>query len=164
MNQTDPPPRLRELTAGHYYQDDLSAGDWIRTGHIVVTEAHIVAFAGLSGDFFDVHMDDVFAQERGFPARIAHGILGLALIDGLKNRTPVRLEAIASLGWDWSFTAPILVGDRIGADITVAESRSTRSGDRGVVSLWIQATKQDGAVVQQGTNRLLLRRRETASR
>jgi len=161
MKGIDPPTRQRELGAGHYFQEDLQPGDWVTTGRIVVTEAHIVAFAGLSGDFFDVHMDDAFAQELGFPGRIAHGILGLALIDGLKNRTPVRLEAIASLGWDWSFTAPILVGDRIGAEIRVAESRPTRAGDRGLVTLWIDATNQDGKTVQQGVNRLLVRRRES---
>ncbi len=47
------------------------------TGAIVVTESHIVNFAGVSGDFFDVHMDDVFAREQGFPARVAHGLLCL---------------------------------------------------------------------------------------
>jgi len=154
------PPQSRELAAGRYFQDDLAPGDWYATGHIVVTEAHIVGFAGLAGDFFNVHMDDAAARELGFPGRIAHGILGLALIDGLKNRSDVRLAAVASLGWDWSFTAPILVGDRIGATLTVAESRATRAGDRGVVVLSIEATKQDDSVVQRGTNTLLMQRRD----
>ena len=69
----------RVLPTGDYWFEDLEPGDWFETGHIVVTEAHIVAFAGLSGDFFDIHMDDEFARAQGFPGRIAHGLLVLVL-------------------------------------------------------------------------------------
>jgi hypothetical protein len=76
------------------------------TGGITVTEAHILGFAGLTGDFFDIHMDDDYARALGYPGRVAHGLLGLALCDGLKNRASVRFAAIVSLGWRWSFTGP----------------------------------------------------------
>jgi len=147
------------LPAGKYYYDDLSVGASFDTGRITVTEAHIVAFAGMSGDFFDVHMDDDFAREQGFPGRIAHGLLGLCLIDGLKNRAEAQLQAVASLGWnDWSFKAPILAGDRIGATITVRDMRPTSSGDRGIVQLGFEVCNQAGALVQTGRNALLMRR------
>lgn len=124
----------RQLPAGNYWYEDLRAGDWYETGHLVVTEAHIVAFAGLSGDFFDVHMDDEFARKQGFPSRIAHGLLVLSLIDGLKNRASTRIMAVASLGWNWRFVAPIFAGDQIGARITVAETRISKKG-QGIVTL-----------------------------
>jgi 3-hydroxybutyryl-CoA dehydratase len=54
----------RVLTPGEYYFEDLREGDCYQTGRLVVTDAHIVAFAGLSGDFFDIHMDDEFARSR----------------------------------------------------------------------------------------------------
>ena len=150
------------LPAGNYFHDDLHVGARFSTGRITVTEAHIVAFAGMSGDFFDVHMDDVFAREQGFPGRIAHGLLGLCLIDGLKNRAEVQLQAVASLGWsDWAFKAPILAGDSIGATITVAEMRLTSRGDRGIVQLEFEVTNQRGVTVQRGRNALLMRRKET---
>ena len=116
------------MAPGNYWFEDLKAGDWFETGHLVVTEAHIVAFAGLSGDFFDVHMDDEFARAQGFAGRIAHGLLGLALTDGLKNRASVRIMAIASLGWNWSFTGPIVAGDRIGVKIAVKEDAAFEQG------------------------------------
>lgn len=148
------------LPAGKYYHDDLHVGAYFRTGRITVTEAHIVAFAGMSGDFFDVHMDDDFAREQGFPGRIAHGLLGLCLVDGLKNRADVRLQAVASLGWDrWAFKAPIVAGDCIGAVITVKDMRLTSSGDRGVVHLGFDVQTNDGTTVQSGRNALLMRRR-----
>jgi len=152
-------PSPQPLPAGKYFHDDLYVGAFFRTGRITVTEAHIVAFAGLSGDFFDVHMDDVFARDQGFPGRIAHGLLALCLIDGLKNRAEAQLQAVASLGWnDWSFKAPILPGDSIGATITVAEMRLTSAGDRGIVQLAFEVTNQTGVTVQRGRNALLMRR------
>ena len=155
-------PRQSPLPAGKAYYDDLQVGGFFRTGRITVTEAHIVAFAGMSGDFFDVHMDDEFARAQGFPSRIAHGLLGLCLIDGLKNRAEVQLQAVASLGWnDWSFKAPIVAGDSIGATITVENMRLTSAGDRGVVQLRFDVTNQNGVTVQAGRNALLMRRRDT---
>ncbi|HEV2486736.1 MAG TPA: MaoC family dehydratase [Terracidiphilus sp.] len=148
----------RQLQPGDYWFEDLKAGDWYETGHLVVTEAHIVAFAGLSGDFFDIHMDDEFAREQGFPRRIAHGLLGLALTDGLKNRASVRIMAIASLGWNWQFKGPIFPGDRIGVKVAVKEVRLSSKG-QGILTLHLEVTQQEGRVVQQGETTLLVRLR-----
>jgi len=150
----------RLLPPGDYYFEDLKAGDWYETGHLVVTEAHIVAFAGLSGDFFDIHMDDEFAREHGFPGRIAHGLLGLALTDGLKNRASVRIMAVASLGWNWKFAGPIFAGDRIGVKIAVKEARLSSKG-QGLVTLHLEVAQQEGRVVQRGETALLTRLRPT---
>lgn len=147
------------MAAGKYFYEHLRVGDCFATGRITVTEAHIVAFAGITGDFFDVHMDEQFAREQGFPGRIAHGLLGLCLVDGLKNRSQVQLQAVASLGWsDWSFKAPIVAGDTIEAVITVADMRLTSSGNRGVVSLTFDVRNQNGVGIQSGRNALLMRR------
>lgn len=147
----------RALPPGEYCFEDLREGDYYETGRLVVTEAHIVAFAGLSGDFFDIHMDDEFARSQGFPARVAHGLLGLALTDGLKNRSAVRIMAIASLGWNWRFSGPIFAGDRIGATIRVVGLRLS-SKKQGILTLAIEVVKQDGTTVQEGETVLLMRR------
>jgi len=147
------------LPAGKYFYDDLSVGAFFRTGRITVTEAHILAFAGVSGDFFDVHMDDGFARAQGFPGRIAHGLMGLCMVDGLKNRAEVQLQAVASLGWkDWAFKAPILPGDTIGATIVVEDMRLTSAGNRGVINLGYDVRNQNDVTVQAGRNALLMRR------
>ena len=126
------------------------------TGGITVTEGHITGFAGLTGDFYDIHMDDDYARALGYPGRVAHGLLGLALCDGLKNRAPVRFAAIVSLGWRWSFTGPILVGDRIHARIAVLSKRMTRNPARGIVTLGFELLNQKGEVVQKGENDLMV--------
>jgi acyl dehydratase len=136
--------------------EQVETGLRFATGGITVTEAHIVAFAGLTGDFFDIHMDDDYARQLGYPGRVAHGLLGLALCDGLKNRAAVRFAAIVSLNWRWSFTAPILVGDRITAEITVLGKRATRNPGRGIVTLGFDLLNQRGEVVQKGENDLMV--------
>lgn len=157
MTAQDPKP----LPAGKYFYDDLVVGAFFRTGQVTVSEAHILAFADLTGDFFDVHMDDAFARMHGFPGRIAHGLLGLCLVDGLKNQAEAELQAVASLGWkDWSFKAPILPGDSIGATITVQEMRLTSSGEQGIVHLEFDVQNQNGITVQAGRNALMMRRRD----
>jgi acyl dehydratase len=144
---------------GLNYFEDVAVGDRYSTGGIVVTEALIAAFAGLSGDFFDLHVDDEFARGLGFPGRVAHGILGLALTDGLKNRAEHRFHGVASLGWNWKFVGPILIGDRIQAHIAVQAKRETRRPDRGIVTLAFEVKNQRGELVQQGTNELMVLRR-----
>ena len=136
--------------------DDLA----FETGGIMVTEAHIVAFAGLTGDFFDIHMDDSYAQALGYPGRVAHGLLGLALCDGLKNRAPVRFAAIVSLNWRWSFTGAILVGDRIAARIRVLSKRPTKNPARGIVTLGFDLVNQKTEIVQKGENDLMVHTRQ----
>ena len=135
--------------------DDLA----FETGGIMVTEAHIVAFAGLTGDFFDIHMDDSYAQSLGYPGRVAHGLLGLALCDGLKNRAPVRFAAIVSLNWRWSFTGAVLVGDRIAARIRVLSKRPTKNPARGIVTLGFDLVNQKTEIVQRGENDLMVHTR-----
>lgn len=154
----------RPLPAGEYGYDDLSIGDHYLTGGVTVTEAHVVGFAGLSGDLFDLHMDDEFARANGFPGRIAHGLLGLSMADGLKTRCAVRLLGVATLGWNWSFRAPLMIGDRIHVAVSITAMRVTRKADRGIVTLAMRLLNQRTEVVQDGETQLLVVRRSAASR
>lgn len=154
---THPAPQGRTLVAGEYGFDQLEPGDWYETAGVTVTETHIVGFAGLTGDLFDVHMDDQFARDAGFPGRIAHGLLGLAMADGLKTRCAVRLLGLATLGWNWSFRAPLLPGDRIHARLQVVSKRETRKPGRGIVTFGMQVLNQRGETIQDGETQLLMR-------
>ena len=144
---------------GRIHFDDIVEGMSWETGGITVTDAHILAFAGLSGDFYDIHVDDDYARKLGYPGRVAHGILGLALADGLKNRSQVVLAAIVSLGWRWKFSGVILPGDRISATIRVVAKRTTRHADRGIVTLAFDLRNQHGKTVQEGENDMMVHRR-----
>jgi len=151
--------RGRLLAPGMYDLNDLEIGDHFVTSGMTLTEAHIVNYAGVSGDMYDIHLDDVAAQQAGFSGRIAHGLLGLALTDGLKTRSPVRMSALATLGWNWSFRAPLHIGDRIQVEIEVVGKRVTKRIDRGIATLKLCVLNQLGNVVQDGETLLLMRNR-----
>lgn len=146
------------LAPGLYGFDDVALNDRIETAALTVTPAMIDAFADLTGDRFEIHLSDAAAQRHGFPGRVAHGLLVLSLIDGLKNQCPALFRAIASLGWEWSFRAPVLVNDTIRATLTVAEKRPTSRPDRGILRLEVTAVNQRGEVVQRGHNLLMVYR------
>ncbi|MCA0423423.1 MAG: MaoC family dehydratase [Proteobacteria bacterium] len=144
-----------KLSEKNFYED-LEVGYSYETPAITVGEAHILGFAGLTGDFADVHVDETFAQEMGFRGRIAHGILGLGLIDALKNRCLVGFHVVAALNWNWRFAGPLYIGDRLGARLTILDKRLTRKGDRGIVTLEIKGINQNGEVVQEGQNQIMV--------
>lgn len=136
---------------------DLAEGDTFTTPGITVSEAHILAFAGLTGDFMPHHTDEQFARDLGFRGRLAHGLLVLGLIDGLKNRSMIQFDVVAALNWEsWRFVGPVYAGDRIDAEIKIAAKRLTKSGTRGIVTLDIKVRNQHGEVVQEGSNQLML--------
>lgn len=148
----------RLLPPGFHGFDDVAPGDRIETGEITVTTDAIDAFAGLTGDRFAIHMSDAAAQEMGFASRVAHGLLVLSLIDGLKNQCPAQFRAIASLGWDMRFSRPVLAGERVRGRLVVAEKRLISEGKRGILTLNVEALNQAGEIVQSGVNRLMVER------
>ncbi|RRH93312.1 hypothetical protein EH240_29920 [Mesorhizobium tamadayense] len=137
---------------------DIAVGDWYETGAVAVTEQMIESFAELTGDRFEIHMSVAGAQRHGFQARVAHGLLVLSLVDGLKNQAQAGFRAIASLGWDWTFAAPVVAGDEIRARIVVAGKRETRNAARGILALRFVVTNQRGETVQSGDNKLMVYR------
>ena len=87
-------------------------------------------FAGLTGDYSELHTSDVYARASEFGRRVAHGMLGLAYAHGLMwARTgELRETAIAFLGInEWKFVAPIFIGDTIFVNYGIAELRDSRS-------------------------------------
>ena len=142
------------------YFEEIEIGEEFETPGVTVTDWHVMQFAGLSMDFFELHTNEEFAKQTQFGRRVAHGLLGLALTDGLKNRSDFRIHAMASLHWSWDFTGPIFVGDTVTAKLRVKEKReSTTKPDRGVVTLELELRNQDDVIVQRGINRLLVERR-----
>lgn len=148
----------RTLSPGHYGADAVAPEDRIDCGQVTVTAQHILDFARLSGDRFEIHMSDDAAQRHGFDRQVAHGLLVLSLVDGLKNQAPAQFKARASKGWDWTFRAPVLAGDRLSAVLTVQDIRPARQEGQAVLHLAFTVTNHHGTVVQEGTNRLLVYR------
>lgn len=150
------------LTGVELSYEDVEVGDWFETPATTVTAAVIDAFAEMTNDRFEIHMSDAAAQRHGFPARVAHGLLVLSLVDGLKNNSIARFRAVASLGWTWNFSGPVFAGDTIRAEVMIIDKRTTRNPARAILSLGFVVRNQSGAIIQEGENKLMVYRRDAA--
>lgn len=116
------------------FGDDFKVGDRYRTHAITVTETHVVGWAGLTGDFYPLHMDREYAARTQFGERLAHGPMIFALAVGLVAQAGFAGEAaIAWLGVDgMRMLAPVKIGDTVRVDVLVKDTRVTRDPRKGV--------------------------------
>jgi acyl dehydratase len=148
-----------------HYLDDLEAGQVFETPARTITEADVVAFAGLSGDFNPIHTDTEFARGTAYGQRVVYGLLTLSAVTGLLDRTRVFSgSAVAMLGIsDWTFRAPVFIGDTIRLRLTIESVRRTRSDPRrGVVRRLFHVLNQRDELVQEGHVDVLVRSEEKA--
>ena len=126
-----------------------------------VTEADIVAFAGLSGDYNPLHVDEEYCKTTPFGGRIAHGPLVYAIAAGLLFQLHLYDDTlIAFLGFEnLKFTKPVRPGDTIRARIKVLDKRETSNPERGVMRRQLLVLNQRGEVVQEGIQAFLLKRK-----
>ena len=141
------------------YFDDIQVGEEYESPGRTVTEADIVIFAGLSGDYNVLHTDAEFMKQSIFGERIAHGLLGLAIQSGLLARAMRPYATLAFVGLKWKFKGPIKIGDTIRVRARVTAKRETSDRDRGVITLERQVLNQRGEVVQEGETDLMVERR-----
>ncbi len=145
---------------GKYYED-LKTGDVYLTVSRTVTEADVMNFCGVSGDFNQLHTDIEFARETTFQKRIAHGLCGMAIASGCLSRTGlIEGTTIAFAGIEnWMFTSPIFFGDTIRVLVRVAEKKETRRKDGGLVKFDLEVQNQEREICQKGTWVLLMRKK-----
>lgn len=146
------------------YWEDLRVGHRATSPGRTLTEADLIAFAGLSGDYNQLHVDAVYAASKGFEGRrVVHGLLGQAIGSGLYTRTwlgtGTQLNMVAMLEIDWHFRAPIFIGDTLTCTVEIGELRETSKADRGLVRLTRQLHNQEGTLVQDGWSVFLMSRR-----
>lgn len=150
-----------ETMPGRLFFNDIAVGRTFSSARRTLTETDIVNFAGLSGDFNPLHVDEVFARSSPFGRRIAHGMCAWSIATGLRS----EIDDWALLGFlscDRRFLAPVFAGDTIAVRGTVVNKRPSQSKpDRGVVTAEVELVNQDGEVVQAGTESYMVERRET---
>ena len=129
--------------------EDLNVGDsWI-TPSRTVTEADVVQFAAMTGDFNPLHVDHQFAAQGPFKRPIAHGLLGLSWVAGLGCHHP-RVDTVAFVAIrNWSFLRPVYFGDTVQVESRIDEKGN--SGKRAGTIIWNHAVlNQKNKIVQQG--------------
>lgn len=145
------------------YWDDAKVGDEAVTPTMTVTGAMIDMYAEVSGDRTLLHIDEEVAKKSHFGGRVAHGLFGLAVADGLKCQAEYRFLPGMSLGWTWDFLLPIRIGDVLHVKFRVGSMRASKSKPGwGIVVIPCELINQSGQVVQRGEHRLMIPRRPDA--
>ncbi len=138
--------------------EDVVVGEMRVTGTHVIDDDGIAAFADVTLDHHPLHSDDAFAREMGFPRRIAHGLYGLSLIEGLKSQLGLyEHTSIASLGWDQvRFVRPILSGNTVRVRMSFLSKRPSSKPGRGIVVEQVVLERADGMSLIEGQHATLL--------
>ena len=143
------------------YWEEWEIGAEFESPARTVTEADIVMFAGLSGDYNPLHVNEEYCKTTIFGTRIAHGPLVYAITAGLLFQLHLYDDTlIAFLGFEnLKFTGPVKPGDTIHAKIKVLEKRETSRPDRGVMKRELRVFNQRDEVVQEAIQNFLLKRK-----
>lgn len=140
-------PQVRGL-----YFEEFEIGKKITSPARTISEADILAFAGVSGDFNSIHTDAVYAANTPFGARVAHGLLIMAVVSGLAVRTGIMEGTVIAfreiLGW--KFSKPVFIGDSIHVIMEVVEKKALPRLGGGSLILAVDVRNQDDATVMRG--------------
>ena len=144
--------RESELHPFRRWFEDLQIGDSLLTHRRTVGEADIVAFGGISGDYFYMHFDAIAAEQSAFGKRIAHGYFVLSAAAGLFV-SPAPGPVLANYGLDTlRFVKPVGIGDTIRARLTAKRKTDRNRKDahgvgQGVVAWDVEVTNQHDELV-----------------
>jgi len=135
------------------YFEEFQAGQIIVSAGRTVSEADIVTFAGLSGDFNQIHTDAEFSKNTPFGQRVAHGLLGLSIASGLAVQTGVLEGTILAFREinEWKFIQPLTIGDTIHVEMEVLETKALRRIGGGSVVIALDVLNQNSQAVMKGT-------------
>jgi len=146
------------------YFEEFEPGQHITSPGRTITESDIVAFAGLTGDYNQIHTDEEYSKKSGFGKRVAHGLLGLSIASGLAVRTGILEETVMAFREidDWKFVKPIFIGDTIHVEMQVIETKALRRLGGGSVVIELKVINQNDETVMKGIwNTLVVSKPET---
>jgi acyl dehydratase len=141
------------------FLEDFDVGMTFETPRRTVTEADVVAFAGLSGDYNPLHTDEEFAKNGPFGRRIGHGVLTLAILTGLWDRLGFLIGSVeAFYGIDkLRFTRPVFFGDSLRATVKVVGKKERETN--GMIVFSNEVVNQRGETVLVCDTKVVVRRK-----
>ncbi len=139
------------------YFEDIEIGAVMETRGRTITEADIVQFAGLTGDYNPMHTDAEYMKSSAFGQRIAHGMLTLSYAVGQAYQLGfMERTVIAFRGLEMKFSLPVFIGDTLHVELVVREKTEARRMGGGWVVLDVKIINQAGKTVQSGNWTVLL--------
>ncbi|MEJ5240255.1 MAG: MaoC/PaaZ C-terminal domain-containing protein [Anaerolineales bacterium] len=152
---------MKQIVRRGMYFEEFEVGQRIVSVGRTVTESDVVTFAGLSGDYNQIHTDAEFSRGTPFGERIAHGLLGLSIASGLAMRTGVLEGTVLAFREinEWKFVKPIRIGDTIHAELEVVETKAMPRIGGGMVVIAVEVINQQGEVAMRGRWTVLVQSR-----
>jgi len=148
------------------YFDDIPLNHVFKSSGRTITEADIVAFAGLSADYNPLHVDAHYAAGTPLQGRVAHGLLVLSITTGLTTRLPIyarigtSVRGLRTVNCSWP--QPTRIGDTLYGELVYTSTSPSSDPAMGEATLWRNARNQDGVVVMESEWKVLMLRRPEA--
>jgi acyl dehydratase len=139
------------------YFEDIHVGERLVTRGRTITEADIVGFAALTGDYNPMHTDAHYMKTHPMGQRVAHGMLTLSYAIGQAYQLGfMERTVLAFRGLEMKFSLPVLIGDTVHVELVVVEKKEARRIGGGTVTLEVKIINQDGKTVQSGSWTVLM--------
>ena len=145
-----------------FYLEDFELGKTYTSLARTVTETDVVNFAGLSGDFNPLYMDDEYGRNVSiFKKRIAHGMIGPVFMTGMSNQTGMfEGTTIAFLDLTIKYPAPLEIGATVHLEMTPTEIRHSSKPKKGILKMDANLVDQNGKVITECKWTLMMMARE----
>jgi acyl dehydratase len=146
---------------GLYFEEFEVGQRFVSTGR-TITESDIVTFAGLSGDYNQIHTDAQFCEDSPFGERIAHGLLVLSIASGLVAQSGMIEGTVIAFREinNWKFIKPVFIGDTVHVTTEVLETKFYRRLGSGKVQIELSVINQEDDVVMKGSWSVLMASQE----
>ena len=143
-----------------FYLEDYEIGREYTSQGRTITEADVVNFAGVSGDFNPLHTDEEFGKANQFGKRIAHGALGFIISNGLNNQMVIAEgTTIAFIECTVKYTAPLLIGDTVHIVVIPTEVIHSSKPGKGILKQLVKLVNQDERVIMESNQTLMVKSR-----
>ncbi|HEX3501954.1 MAG TPA: MaoC/PaaZ C-terminal domain-containing protein [Xanthobacteraceae bacterium] len=125
--------------------------EFVGTGR-TLTESDLSIACMISGDWHPIHSDEGYARRRGLPGRLFQGSFGILIATGMATALPhFSDEIVGATGIrEWSYRAPLFVGDTVHVRSVIVSKRVTSDGKRVIIERTLSLINQKDAVVQEG--------------
>ncbi len=140
------------------YFEEFEVGQKFTSAGRTVTESDIVSFAGLSGDFNQIHVDAEYSKKSPAGQRVAHGLLVMSIASGLAVQTGVMEGTIIYFREinEWKFVKPVFIGDTIHVELEVLETKALPRIGGGSVVIGLAVKNQNNDTSMKGTWTVLI--------
>ncbi len=148
--------------AGRFFEE-FEVGQTMVSRARTITEADIVQFGTLTGDFNSMHFDAEYMRGHMLGQRVAHGMLSLSYALGQAYQLGfMEKTVLAFRSLEIKFSVPVYIGDTIHAELTVKETKAAKRLGGGTVTLGLRVLNQEGKAVHKGDLVVLVASKENA--